>query len=155
MLQFMIIFKALFLKIFWKVFLIFSDYGPLVFSKTANPSSLYSPILLGLYLLPVKLNIKIPESSHTSAPIVTSKLYIYIHLIYRLVGELLPLETCFLQQLNVKALNGVLLAFKNLMKWLKTTAYNSLSRNLAENPTQKNSLWLIYINYHAPDEIIT
>ena len=128
---------------------------PVVFLKITNPSSLYSPILLGLYLLPVKLNIKIPESSHTSAPIVTSKLYIYIHLIYRLVGELLPLETCFLQQWNVKALNGVLLAFKNLMKWLKTTAYNSLSRNLAENPTQKNSLWLIYINYHAPDEIIT
>ena len=78
MLQFMIISKPLFLNIFWKVFLIFSDCGPLVFLKTANPSSLYSPILLGLYLLPIKLNKKIPISSHTSArsydPIVASKL---------------------------------------------------------------------------------
>ena len=78
MLQFMIISKPLFLNIFWKVFLIFSDYGPLAFLKTANPSSLYSPILLGLHLLPIKLNIKIQISSYTSAPlcdpIVTSKL---------------------------------------------------------------------------------
>ena len=41
-------------------------------------------MLLGLYLLPIKLNIKIPESSHTSAlsydPIVKLKLYTYIYI---------------------------------------------------------------------------
>ena len=68
MLHVLIISKALFLNIFWKVFLIFSDYGPLVFLKAANPSSLYSPILLRLYMLPIKLNIIIPISSHTSVP---------------------------------------------------------------------------------------
>ena len=76
--QFMVMSNSLFLITFWKVFLIFSDCGPLVFLKTANPSSLYSPIMLGLYLLSIKLNMKIPISSHTSAlsyyPIVTSKL---------------------------------------------------------------------------------
>ena len=74
----MIISKPLFLNIVWKVFLSFLDCGPLVFLETANPSSLYSPILLGLYLLPIKLNMKITISSHTSAPsydpIVISKL---------------------------------------------------------------------------------
>ena len=78
-------------------------------------SSLYNPILLELYLLPVKLNIKMPENSHTSAPscdpIVTSKLfiyniciniYIYIYIVYIYIytlrlfyRELLPLETFF------------------------------------------------------------
>ena len=81
MLQFMTISKPLLLNIFWEIFLIYSDGGPLAFLKIANPSFLYNPILLGLYLLPVKLNIKIPESSHTSAPsygaIVTSKLWCY------------------------------------------------------------------------------
>ena len=84
MLQFMTISKPLLLNIFWEIFLIYSDGGPLAFLKIANPSFLYNPILLGLYLLPVKLNIKIPESSHTSAPsygaIVTSKLYMYIYI---------------------------------------------------------------------------
>ena len=67
-------------------------------------SSLYNPILLELYLLPVKLNIKMPENSHTSAPscdpIVTSKLfiyniYIYIYTLRLFYRELLPLETFF------------------------------------------------------------
>ena len=75
-------------------------------------------------------------------------LYI-LHLFYRPLGELLPLQACFLQQWNVWSLNGIFQAFKNLklwksnqpqhfeldMKWLKTTARNSLSRNLAENPS--------------------
>ena len=62
---------------------------PLVFLKIANMSSLYNPILLELYLLPVKLNIKMPENSHTSGlswdPIVTSKLFIYNIYMYKYI----------------------------------------------------------------------
>ena len=53
---------------------------PLVFLKIANPSSLYSPILLGLYSLPVKLNIKIPENSYRNIYIYI--MYIFIYNIY-------------------------------------------------------------------------
>ena len=83
MLRFTIISKPLFLNIFWKILFFFFFYcQPLVFLKTANSSSLYSPMLLGLYLLPIKLNIKKLISSHTSASsydlIVTSNLLLLL-----------------------------------------------------------------------------
>ena len=69
-----------------------------------------------------------------------------------MVGELLPHETCFLQQWNLWFINDIFLAWKNLklwelnqpwcfeqdMKWLKTTAYENLSGNLAEKPPHFN-----------------
>ena len=66
MIHFIVISIPLFLNIVWKVFLIFSDDGSFIFLKSANPSSLYSLILLGLCLLPIKLKRSVRISSHTS-----------------------------------------------------------------------------------------